>query len=210
MGLCRVIRVIFSRLAVLSLTAALYGCQTPLEPSSSESSPYGPEGGGGWVIGPSLSLELPIFDQGHAKLARLEAQLREAEQRLSAIELDMRSRVREARARLELARALIERYRSTVVPLRERIVALSLQEYNFMLIGAFELLSAKRDEIDAYKGYVDALRGFWISYADLRQAIGGDFPTGEPELIAPPSPVEEPTPPPMHDHSTKHHEPGGK
>ncbi len=164
------------------------------------SSERDPDGSGVWVLGPSLSLELPIFDQGHAKLARLEAQLREAEKRLSAIELDMRSRVREARARLELARALIERYRSTVVPLRERIVALSLQEYNFMLIGAFELLSAKRDEIDAYRGYVDALRDFWISYADLRQAIGGEFPLGEPERIAPPSPERDLTPPPMHDH----------
>ena len=164
------------------------------------SSERDPDGSGVWVLGPSLSLELPIFDQGHAKLARLEAQLREAEKRLSAIELDVRSRVREARARLELARALIERYRSTVVPLRERIVALSLQEYNFMLIGAFELLSAKRDEIDAYRGYVDALRDFWISYADLRQAIGGEFPLGEPERIAPPSPERDLTPPPMHDH----------
>ena len=164
------------------------------------SSERDPDGKGGWVVGPSLSLELPIFDQGQAKLARLEAQLREAEKRLSAIELDMRSRVREAKARLELARALIERYRLTVVPLRERIVALSLQEYNFMLIGAFELLSAKRDEIDAYKGYVDALRDFWLASADLREAVGGEFPVGEPEHISPPSPVRKPSAPPMHDH----------
>ncbi len=104
-----------------------------------------------------------------------------------------------------------------------------------MLIGAFELLSAKRDEIDAYKGYVDALRDFWIASADLREAVGGEFPLGEPEHIAPPSPERDPTAPPMHghhgheeaetrddrmpmheerppahDHSPKHHEHGGK
>ena len=52
------------------------------------------------VTGPTLKLELPIFNQGKSRIARLEAQLRQAERRLEAQAIDIRSEVREARDRL--------------------------------------------------------------------------------------------------------------
>ena len=44
---------------------------------------------GGWVAGPSLSLELPIFDQHQADIARLEAQLRQSQKRIYALAVDI-------------------------------------------------------------------------------------------------------------------------
>jgi cobalt-zinc-cadmium efflux system outer membrane protein len=126
---------------------------------------------GGWVVGPQFALEIPIFDQGQAQVARIEAMLRERMRAHEALTLDIRRDVRIQSEAVRAARA--DRYRATLIPLRERIVRLTNQEYNFMLVGAFELLSAKRDEIATYREYVGALRSYWSSRARLQSALGG-------------------------------------
>jgi cobalt-zinc-cadmium efflux system outer membrane protein len=86
---------------------------------------------GQWLTGPELSLELPIFDQGQARTARLVAQLRQADQRVFALAVEIRSEVRVLRERLLALRRLTEHYRTVVIPLRESIVAFTKQEFDF-------------------------------------------------------------------------------
>lgn len=57
------------------------------------------------VAGPGTSLELPIFDQKQAVIARLEARLRQALAREGALAVDIRSEVRSARSRWKATRA---------------------------------------------------------------------------------------------------------
>jgi len=55
---------------------------------------------GQWTAGPSLSLGLPLFDQGQAGIAREEALLRKEIARVTALAVDIRSEVRELRDRM--------------------------------------------------------------------------------------------------------------
>ena len=128
---------------------------------------------GNYSFGPNVSIELPLFDQHQALLARLEASLRQSEARLQARAVDARSEVRAARDAMVAARGLAERYRIVVVPLRERIVALAQQRYDAMLLGAYELLLAKQAEVGAYRDYIDVVREYWIARSDLERATGG-------------------------------------
>ncbi len=137
------------------------------------------------VAGPGASLELPIFDQKQAVVARLQARLRAALAREQALAVDIRSEVRAARSRVMAARAVVERYAKVVVPLRERIVALSQQQYDAMLLGAYPLLQAKQSEVNAYRELIEALRGYWTARVELERATGG-------ALAAPSSPEEKP------------------
>jgi cobalt-zinc-cadmium efflux system outer membrane protein len=129
-----------------------------------------------WVTGPSLAIELPIFNQRQADIARLEAQLRRSQNRLTAQAIDIRSEVRSLRNRLIMQRNLIEHYRRTVLPLREQIVDLTHKKYNFMLTGAFDLIMAKQQEFEAYQKYLEALRDYWIIRADMQRSLGGRLP----------------------------------
>ena len=70
------------------------------------------------------------------------------------------------------ARMTIEYYAKTLVPLRERIVTLSQEQYNAMLLGVYQLLQAKQNEINSYREYIEAVRDYWIARADLERAIG--------------------------------------
>lgn len=128
------------------------------------------------VLGPELSLELPLFDQGQARLLRGEAELRRAEQRLRALAVEIRSEVRMARDRLLSAQDLARHYQNVMIPLRERVVDLTQRYYNFMLVGAFDLLLVRQQEITTYRDYIAAVRDFWQAHAALERAVGGRLP----------------------------------
>lgn len=159
------------------------------------------------LFGPTLSLELPIFDQRQALIARLEAQHRQGERRLMELSVNTRSEVRAARARLLALRLVADRYRRVVLPLREKVVEQSQLQYNAMQIGLFQLLSAKREQVDAYQGYIEAVRDYWMARADLEQLVGGRLregsaaPTPSPSQPSqrvppgPPGPPAQPAPP---------------
>lgn len=129
-----------------------------------------------WVVGPSLSIELPIFNPGHADFARLRSQVRQAELSLQARAVDARSRIRTRRQALVTSRERALYFRDVVLPRRQRLGQLALEQYNGMLIGAYELLETRAEQIAAQTEYVHALRDYWIARADLERAVGGQLP----------------------------------
>ena len=130
-----------------------------------------------WVLGPSLSLELPIFDPGHADIARIQAFLRQAQHRLQDLAIHVRSEIRIHRAELVAARRKVEYYERTVLPRAESITELTLQQYNAMLVGTYQLLETRTDQIEARQEYVEALRDYWVARSELELAVGGRLPT---------------------------------
>ncbi|MBB5209770.1 TolC family protein [Chiayiivirga flava] len=134
------------------------------------------EGDGTLMRGPSLSLGLPIFNQGQGAVGRAQAQLLDARAALDASALDVQNGVRAGIERLALARDIAERYRRVLVPAREAIVGRTQEQVNFMLRGVFELIAAKQAEYDAYQAYLEAVRDYWTARAELRRLVGGALP----------------------------------
>jgi cobalt-zinc-cadmium efflux system outer membrane protein len=135
---------------------------------------------GQWRIGPTLSVPIPLFDQGQAAIPRAAAVLRQSQQRYAALAVDIRSEVRAARARMFNARAAAEFYRDEVIPTQQRYLNQTQLHYNGMFVSVFQLLQAKRDEIDAAAQYIQSLKIYWTSRAELQRAVGGRLPPGEP------------------------------
>lgn len=131
---------------------------------------------GGLTRGPFLELGMPLFNQGQGALARAEAELLQARAELDAQVLAVHNAARLGIDRLLVAATIAERYRTELVPRREAIVARTQEQVNFMLVGVFELLLAKQQEYDAYQGYLEAVRDYWVARAELRGAVGGRLP----------------------------------
>ena len=148
------------------------------------------------LVGPAFRFELPIFDQGQARVARLVAEYRQARRTLESHAIEVRSMVREARLRVLATRAVVDYYRTTLVPLRERIVALGQRYYNAMLYSPYLLLQAKQNEVNAYREYIESVRDYWIARSDLERIIGGPIPGATPPQPAPSSAPSEPHPSP--------------
>ncbi len=131
---------------------------------------------GGVLRGPSLSLELPVFNQGQGAITRAQAVLMDARARLDGLALAVHNDAHLGLARLAVTRQVAESYRTLLVPHREAIVARSQEQVNFMLKGVFELILAKQQEYDAYQEYLEAVRDYWTARADLRRVVGGRLP----------------------------------
>lgn len=158
--------------------------------------------------GPTLALELPLFNWGGGRTAAIKAALDETEAELDARVLDVSNAVHHGAAQVAAAKARAEQYRSVLVPQREVIVAEAQKEQNFMLIGIFELILAQQQTYDAYAGYIEAVRDYWTARADLARVVGRRLPSSaqaaEPtldpaDLLHPDDPA-----PATHDHGGHH------
>jgi cobalt-zinc-cadmium efflux system outer membrane protein len=156
------------------------------------------------LYGPSLSLQLPIFNQGQGAVARAGAMLDERRARVQSLELEIDNTVVLGIDRVATTRKIAEDYRAALIPQRETIVARTQEQQNYMLIGVFELLLAKQQEFDAYQGYLEAVRDYWLARVDLMRAVGAHLPSegassestvGPDEILHPPSDASTP-----HDH----------
>ncbi|MEN9763723.1 MAG: hypothetical protein RI906_3549 [Pseudomonadota bacterium] len=123
----------------------------------------------GWEV----SLELPLFDWGDARVARAEHVYWQALHHAAEIAINARSEVREAYSVYRSAWDIARHHRDEIVPIRARIAEENLLRYNAMLIGVFELLADARSQIASVNGAIDALRDFWIAQTDLDMALVG-------------------------------------
>lgn len=128
------------------------------------------------TTGPSLALQLPIFDTGRASIARLEAHYQQSQRMLEALAINARSEVREARDLVVAWRDMAAYYRGVLLPQRVQILDLTLRHYNMMLKGAYDLLLAKQSEVATERAYVEAWRDYWIARTELERAVGGRLP----------------------------------
>lgn len=131
------------------------------------------ESEGEWAVGPLLSLEVPLIDRSRPAVARAVAELVKAESDLKSQEGVVRAEVRAAATKVRISRQLVDRLRDVALPLKRDIVGLTQGEYNFMLVGAFELLDSKREESEAFADYAEALHEYWLARVELAHAIGG-------------------------------------
>lgn len=137
--------------------------------------------------GYEISLELPIFDFGTARVARAEATYLQSMNRVAALGVQAQSEVRESHAAYLTAYELARHYRDEVVPLRKRISEENLLRYNGMLISVFELLADAREQVTGVSNAVTALRDFWVAQVNLDTAL-----TAGPPVAVSVSPIGVP------------------
>lgn len=134
---------------------------------------YEREPDGERTAGPGIEFPIPIFNTGRAARSRAEAQYLRARHMLNALEAESSSQLRGVRSTLAEARARAEYYRDVVVPRRTRIVELTKLEHNAMLVGIFQLLQAKQNEMQARRDFIEAQREYWSARTDLDRTLQG-------------------------------------
>jgi cobalt-zinc-cadmium efflux system outer membrane protein len=135
------------------------------------------EGEEAWKVGPSISVPIPLFDQGQARIGRAVAELRRAQQEYYAVAVRIRATARGVQDRVAGARDRALYYRDIVLPLRERIVNEAQLHYNAMQIGIVQLLRDREQQIETGVAYVEALRDYWVARTHLSQIASGRLPS---------------------------------
>ena len=126
---------------------------------------------GARVTGPTVRTDVPIYNLGQTEVSRSGAELKEAEFKLKALENDVRSEIKQKRDRLFATRALIEECQKAVIPNRIKMTDETQKHYNYMLLGNYNLIRAKQDEILAKKEYIEILKEYWVARSDIEKAV---------------------------------------
>lgn len=127
--------------------------------------------------GYELTVEIPLFDWGSARVARAESTYLQAANKLAETAVNARSEARESYLGYRTSYDLARHYRDQVLPLRKRVADEIQLRYNGMLASVFELLADARDQSNAANGYIGALKDYWIAESNLQAALGGRLPT---------------------------------
>ena len=122
-----------------------------------------------------LTLEVPIFDSGAARIRKAEAVYAQAVNRFAQAAIEARSQVRQSYAAYRAAFDLAVQQRDEVVPLRKTVAQQKLLRYNASLISIFELLADAREQIASVDGYIQALRDFWIAKSEFDARAARQF-----------------------------------
>lgn len=129
--------------------------------------------GGEIKRGVEVSLQLPLFDSGDARVARAEAVYQRSLARVRAAVIEADGDVQLALDAWSTHFELARRQRDETIPLRKRITDETLLRYNGMIGSVFELLAESRAQIASVAAYIDLLKDFWQADSDLNMALLG-------------------------------------
>jgi outer membrane protein TolC len=126
-----------------------------------------------YETGYQVSLEIPIFDTGAARVRKAEAIYARAVEQFRQAAIDARAEVRRAYARYRAAHEIAARERDEILPLRQSIAREDLKRYDASQIGVFDLLADARAESTGVDDFIQSLRDFWIAKSALDTALIG-------------------------------------
>jgi outer membrane protein TolC len=138
-----------------------------------------------WKLGPTASLEVPLFYQGQGETAVATAEANQQRKLFSDAAVRIRSTARSVASRLEATAESADYYKRVLMPLRERIVNGTQLEYNAMSVGIFQLLQAKREQIETARAYVELLRDYWTLRAQAEKLLAGRLPSSTNSVRVP-------------------------
>lgn len=142
------------------------------------------EPGGEWGLGPRVSLELPLFDDGTTRRTRDEHLLRAGLHEQIQLAVEIRSAARVLRERASLLAERVRFLHDVHLPQREQVVRTTLQHYNAMQIGVFDVLEQRRRQLADQREYVLALRDAHLARLDLQELLAGSVPASAFQPLA--------------------------
>lgn len=131
---------------------------------------------GTWSIGPTLGIALPVFDWGQGVRAEQAARLRQAMNRHQGLAVRLRATARSAYTTAQTTENTSRYIRERLLPNQRDMTGETQKQFNAMQIGVFELLSAKRSEIEMAERYLDALELHWSARIRLETLGMGRMP----------------------------------
>lgn len=96
-------------------------------------------------------------------------------ERYQGTAVDLRSLVRDARNRVVSAHGRARQYERVIVPAQRTVLEQTLLQYNAMQVSVFQLLEARREQLDVELSRIDTLREYFTAAATLDALLAGSL-----------------------------------
>lgn len=142
---------------------------------------------GDWSVGPAVRLELPLFDQNQAQIAKAADSVAKRQRTLEAFRLSALRDVGVARARAEASRDTVRIYTEQILLRSQETLELARESYRVGKSTILPVLESQRNLLSARRDHTQRLRQAAIALSDLELA------TGVPrEILFSPPPRKQP------------------
>jgi cobalt-zinc-cadmium efflux system outer membrane protein len=128
------------------------------------------------VFGPAVDIQLPLFDQNQAQVARAQYRIRQERRRLQALEGQIREEVAKDLERISLFQTRKQSFGEKIIPLREKILEYAEKWVRAMQLNRLSLLEAERGLLQSRKEYLGVLKELQHTLVDLELHLGGRLP----------------------------------
>lgn len=126
-----------------------------------------------WRYGGGVSVGVPLFDRQQGELRASEAEFDALLERQQGLAISLRSHARVARNRVLSTHARALAYEQTLLPAQRTVMEQTVLQFNAMQVGVFELLSARRAQLEIELAAVDAQAEYWSAQAALDALLAG-------------------------------------
>lgn len=126
--------------------------------------------------GPLLVLQIPIFDQNQAGIARAEFQLRQAQKHQEATELTAKQEIQRLLGELKFHETHVQLFRDKMLVGQQKALSYVERFYATMQLNSIFLIEARRRILNTQRGYFQALRAYRHTESMLQVALGGQLP----------------------------------
>jgi len=160
---------------------SLHACEQRLEVEKSRILPFSlgasaerPEGGSSadQLIGPALSMRLPIFDQHRAKIRRAEFEMERRQKELEAVRAETTQRVLGAYDHWERSLESHEFVSSRLLPQLEQSVGMARRAFELGEVTVLSRLEAERRSLDAKLKWSEVRLASALAVVELDWAVG--------------------------------------
>ncbi len=128
------------------------------------------------ILGPTLSITLPIFDQNQAQIAKAKLAMQEADALLASLERTVAQETREAVDRATTAWGIARTYEQEVLPQAQTTLELSQSAYQAGQTAILNVIDAQRSLLETRQAYVAALQSAATALVDLERATARPVP----------------------------------
>lgn len=122
------------------------------------------------ILGPSLSLTLPIFDQNRAQIAKARYAYQESTALLATLERTVAKETNDALDRATTAWGVTQLYEAEVLPQVRTTLELSQAAYQAGSAPILTVIDAQRSLLETQRNYVAALQSATTAVVDLERA----------------------------------------
>lgn len=131
--------------------------------------------------GPSIRLEIPLFDRGDARVKKYEQTLKVSEQRLLEKANIIVSDVRRTYDKVTYTFEMLRHIEKNFIPKTKEYYQQTGLWYNGMLVGVYELLESFNTYQESRIQFIQTQKEYWLALNELELALGGQIPSAQKE-----------------------------
>jgi outer membrane protein TolC len=140
---------------------------------------YAHDTDGADLLGPEIKMQLPLFDQNQAQIAKAEYRTRQARKEFQNRIGILREEVSSTLKKVLLARREIDLIRDTILPARSGAVRYADEYVDAMQLNPLHAFEARQKLFESRRDLLEALREHRNQEIELERVLGGRIPATE-------------------------------